>query len=130
MLQVKDKKAIIKKWAPAILMGTIIFLFSSIHGNTIQKTGLGQESIQINAHFFLYFLLSLTFYKATNNILLSIVLSFFYSITDEFHQTFVPGRSFQILDIFVDTIGASLAGLILWKLHSHLPMKLKNWLQN
>lgn len=128
MLPTQVKNSKIKRWIPAITMCLVIFLFSSIHGNTIQKTGLGQESIQINAHFFLYFLLSITFYKATDNIFYAIILSFFYSITDEIHQTFVPGRAFQNLDIFVDTMGASLAGLILWKLHSRLPMKLKNWL--
>ena len=34
-----------------------------------------------------------------------------YAITDEIHQTFVPGRAFQISDILVDSTGA-LIGVI------------------
>ena len=30
----------------------------------------------------------------------------FYATTDEIHQTFVPGRAFQISDILVDSTGA------------------------
>lgn len=37
---------------------------------------------------------------------LAIFGSFFYACTDEFHQLFVNGRSGQLLDIFIDTLGA------------------------
>ena len=37
---------------------------------------------------------------------LAISGSFFYACTDEFHQLFVNGRSGQLLDIFIDTLGA------------------------
>ncbi len=36
------------------------------------------------------------------NPLLSVLLSFGYAITDEIHQIFVPGRSFQLTDLAVD----------------------------
>ena len=36
------------------------------------------------------------------------LMAFMYSITDEIHQLFVPGRAFQIYDIAVDTIGATI----------------------
>ena len=34
-----------------------------------------------------------------------------YSISDEIHQIFVPGRSCELLDVFIDTCG-SLIGII------------------
>lgn len=38
-------------------------------------------------------------------ILFSIVLGETYAITDEIHQFFVPGRSAQIFDVCIDTLG-------------------------
>jgi len=39
------------------------------------------------------------------------LLSFLYACSDEFHQTFVPGRAGQFKDVLIDTAGA-LIGLI------------------
>jgi VanZ family protein len=43
------------------------------------------------------------------------VLSAFYALSDEIHQVFVPGRTFQLLDLGLDFTG-SLAGLWLYVL--------------
>mgnify|MGYP001948405098 CR=1 FL=1 len=40
-------------------------------------------------------------------ILLSIFLAFLYACSDEVHQLFVAGRSGQVSDVLLDTIGAS-----------------------
>ena len=40
------------------------------------------------------------------SILLAIGISFLYACSDEIHQLLVPGRSGQIKDVFLDTIGA------------------------
>lgn len=39
------------------------------------------------------------------------VLAVLYAISDEWHQTFVPGRNGQALDVLIDAAGA-LAGLV------------------
>ena len=39
------------------------------------------------------------------NPILSVLISFGYAITDEIHQLFVPGRSFQLIDLTVDLGG-------------------------
>ena len=41
-----------------------------------------------------------------------IVVAAAYSLTDEFHQLFVPGRHASLLDCGLDTIGAALAMLV------------------
>lgn len=41
-----------------------------------------------------------------NIIFYSVLSSFLYACSDEFHQTFIPGRSAQIEDIVTDTLGA------------------------
>lgn len=40
-------------------------------------------------------------------------LTVFYVMTDEFHQTFVPGRSGEIRDVLIDSVGA-LTGYIIF----------------
>ena len=43
---------------------------------------------------------------------LAVLFSALYACTDEFHQLFVPGRTGQIFDVFVDTLGATFGCLI------------------
>jgi VanZ family protein len=44
-------------------------------------------------------------------ILVSILFVCLYAITDEFHQTFVPGRSGEVRDVLIDT-AAGAAGVL------------------
>jgi VanZ family protein len=37
----------------------------------------------------------------------AIAISSLYGVTDEYHQLFVPGRTFDVRDIFADTLGAA-----------------------
>ena len=43
----------------------------------------------------------------------SLGTAFLYSVSDEIHQSFVPGRSCELRDVFIDTSGALLSILIL-----------------
>lgn len=72
------------------------------------------------AHIIEYFILTIFVYFGFNNgfkitakkyLLLSTLISFFYSLTDEAHQYFVPGRNARWVDIGYDGIGV-IAGLI------------------
>lgn len=49
--------------------------------------------------------------------LLSILICIIYATSDEIHQIFVPGRTCQIKDILIDSIG-SITGIYLYKLIS------------
>ena len=45
-----------------------------------------------------------------------------YAVTDEFHQSFVPGRYPDVRDVLVDTAGALVAVLLLrWRLARRNP---------
>ena len=50
--------------------------------------------------------------KLKSNYMLSLCISFLYACSDEFHQLFVPGRSGQIKDVLIDTLGALLAVIV------------------
>lgn len=41
--------------------------------------------------------------------LLAVMLAVAYGVTDEFHQSFVPGRSPDVADLVADAVGAGLA---------------------
>jgi VanZ family protein len=40
-----------------------------------------------------------------------------YGVTDEIHQSFVPGRFGKVRDVVIDTVGAGAAAFVLWKKH-------------
>jgi VanZ family protein len=44
----------------------------------------------------------------------SLALAAAYSLTDEFHQIFVPGRHASLFDCGIDTIGAAIAMLLVY----------------
>ena len=44
--------------------------------------------------------------------LISIIFCFIYALSDEYHQTFVFGRSGQFIDVLIDTFGAILGCVI------------------
>ena len=60
--------------------------------------------------------------KALKIALLTAIL---YGISDEFHQSFTPGREPALRDVIFDTIGASIAVYFIWKLLPKAPLKLR-----
>jgi VanZ family protein len=44
----------------------------------------------------------------------SVVASLLYGISDEYHQTFVPGREGRVFDVGIDTVGACAAMVVDW----------------
>lgn len=46
--------------------------------------------------------------------LLSIAIAVLYGVWDEWHQTFVPGRSADVSDLIADGIGAAIAVGVAW----------------
>ena len=71
------------------------------------------------AHFFEYaalgFLIGCAFFLSRRRFspITAVICSALYSISDEIHQYFVPGRACRIFDVGVDTLGALTGTLIL-----------------
>ena len=69
--------------------------------------------VRKGAHFCIYLLLGFLMlslireYKVLDwkMMFLAFVICFFYACSDEFHQLFVPGRSGNIIDIGIDSLG-------------------------
>lgn len=89
------------------------FSSSSEVFNYINNSGFIMFVIRKSAHMFLYFVLSILVYllskSMTNEFTISVKISMFVSIiyaaTDEIHQLYVVGRSGQLKDVWIDSIG-------------------------
>lgn len=104
----------------------LIYALSSINGEVVNRSIVGNEPSEISGHFILFIILCIAFFNATKDIPLSIVMTISYAVFDELHQLATPGRSCSIFDLGVDTLGAIISGIFLWKLLPALPKKLKN----
>lgn len=62
-----------------------------------------------------------------NLAVVAFILTFLYGMSDEYHQTFVPGRTGTIRDILIDGLGAGIAWWLLWKWLPKAPKRLRNW---
>jgi len=88
----------------------LIFGLSSVHGSDVPG------DFSTLAHFGVYAVLGgLYLYALPRGIrpwhaaALAVLLASLYGITDEFHQSFVPGRVPDVADWLVDTAGALVA---------------------
>ena len=80
------------------------------------------------AHFTEYLIFCLLWINALNKsnvkhkYLLAILFSIIYAISDEYHQTFISGRSGQLLDVLIDSSGV-ITGSIINKLLNKIRKK-------
>ena len=83
-----------------------------------QLIGSVEVYIRKTAHFTIYFLLGLSalgFYFTFEKLAvlsrfgLSFLTGSLYAVTDEIHQIYIPGRSGEVRDVFIDSAGVLLA---------------------
>lgn len=91
------------------------------------------KPVRKSAHFFLYFVLGILIINLFKSfelfnyktILLAVLLCFLYAWSDEIHQLFIKGRSCEVRDILIDTIG-SLSGISVYYLFSKISIRKTN----
>ena len=90
---------------------------------------IGHETFRSMAHGLEYCGLSVllfnAFYQTTRKpqVILPLIISIFYSLTDETHQIFIDGRAFQFTDLAVDALGSAVgvtAGYLIYKIFNHI----------
>lgn len=105
-----------KYWLPFIIWVLVIYSFSS--SPTVKTSEIHWEDFVVKktAHVIEYFIFSLLLYRGLINskvrfekaINIAIVGAFIYGLTDEWHQSFTPGREPRLRDVLIDTAGAIL----------------------
>lgn len=102
---------ILPRWLPAFLMMLIIFLFSAQPASELPSLSWADWLIKKGGHIVGYTFLAFSYWYALrmqqNRSWLVWLLTLAYALTDEFHQSFVPGRNPSLWDVLVfDHIGA------------------------
>ncbi len=103
----------------ALLWMALIFWFSSQPTLFALPGGLLDTIFKKSAHALAYAILwALWWYATKRQTLVAFVLTVAYAISDEYHQTFVPGRHGQWFDVGVDTLGVITAMAVAHFRHS------------
>jgi len=108
-------KKFVYYWLPVILYLSLIFYLSSLSRIEVVETLPTFILKDKLLHLLEYSILAILLYRLLNQykkfqpiaLVLAIILSTLYGLTDELHQLFVPGRFFSIQDLFADFIGSN-----------------------
>ncbi len=95
-------------WIASVIWMGVIFALSSVPGGSMPAGDYGWLG-----HFGVYFVLGGLYFIALKGeqrgwrvVVAAVVLASVYGVTDEFHQSFVPGRMPDPADWAMDTAGA------------------------
>jgi len=120
-------KNVIRSWLPLILWAAIIFYFSSnpdpyrylpaawrsaVPLPTLTNSSAAELLGQL-MHLLEYAVLAFLLVRALHRTLatsqktnsLTIIIAMIFAFSDEVHQLYVPGRAFQVIDLFIDFLG-------------------------
>ena len=106
---------------PAIIVMVLIFIASATPGSELPRFGFWDIFVKKGGHMLGYALLTAAYFHALNNgrsitrfqLIVAVCLAILYAATDEWHQSFTPGRTSSIRDVCIDAVGGFI-GLALW----------------
>jgi VanZ family protein len=134
----------LRNWFPVFLWASLIFFFSTDVFSSANTAGAFEPILQqifpqltpdyiehIHAvfrklgHFTEYFVFGGLLWRALHSqdvagtrsrrLALSLAITVIYAVSDEWHQSFVPSRTANVIDVLIDTIGG-LCGIWSFKL--------------
>ena len=122
--KVRAKLRVGGRLLPALFTASIIFAISHIPSEQIDLPSGGKLEttlvrLDVAYHLIIFLILSISICfgiraRSTRTLLLSALIATAYGISDEFHQLFIRGRDAQIIDMFINCLGATL-GSGIWK---------------
>jgi VanZ family protein len=104
-----------RRWLMVIVWAGVIFFLSSRPQDEFPDLGLLSELASMVAHFVVYAVLMLFLQRALRHdsamspgraLAVGLALVAVYALSDEYHQSFVPGRQPDPLDWLTDMTGA------------------------
>lgn len=106
-------------WGPVLVVMALIFTASSMSDPGAPPGGLSDKG----AHIISYAALGASLIRALaggrsaamtpRRILLAIAFATLYGVSDEVHQSFVPDRTPDVMDLAADALGATAGAIIL-----------------
>ena len=117
----KIKIVELRKWLPALLTMGVIFWFSSQPSSELPNFDWADKLVKKSGHVFEYAILAFWVWYAlgmeVDRRWLAWLLAILYAATDEYHQSFVPGRYPSVWDVLIfDNFGALIG---LWLANKH-----------
>ena len=118
-----DRRARLIRWLLVLLAMTVIFVLSAQPGLRISDDPGVDGPLRHFAHVVAYAVLAGLVVLALARSRqrpgpalagLAVALAVVYGVTDEFHQSFVPGRTSHAIDVVYDAIGAVVGVSVVW----------------
>ena len=108
--------AALRLWLPVLAWAGMIFAFSSVPD---LGTGLGAWDLVLRklGHVAEFAVLGALLLRAARDERIALAAGIAYAVSDELHQSFVPGRIGSPLDVLIDAVGVAL-GVVLWRRHA------------
>jgi len=134
-----EKRKIYLVYVPLVLYWIILFTATSLPAAHVPSFAVSDKIKHFSAFFGLSVLLSLTLLYQ-NKVLLfkkyfmaaALIISSFYGLLDEIHQSFVPGRNSEFLDWVADSLGAAAGVLLVYyllKKFEYFPKPANNFIE-
>jgi len=112
----KWERSLALRWLPALAMMAAIFFFSSLPASDLPYFGFWDVLVKKGGHMTGYAMLGLAYYFALPGSLrrgyrfvLALLMALLFSLSDEFHQSFVQGRTSSLVDVGIDMAGTLIA---------------------
>lgn len=117
-----DRVPVAVRWFAVALWAGMIFVLSNQPGLAVSDDRGVDLTLRHLAHIVVYAVLTVLLGWALAGprvpsrrvVVVAGVVAFLYGISDEWHQTFVPSRTGQAVDLIWDGIGVFIGGVILW----------------
>jgi VanZ family protein len=121
---------IIRKWAPVILWMAVIFFLSAQSQLPSPQSRFFDALLEKTGHFLEYAVLAALLVRALtppepriglppwHSFALALLIAGLYALSDEFHQSYVPGRKATWTDVFVDWLGAAAGAALSFRARS------------
>lgn len=115
-------------WFPTLVWAGIIYSFSSLTTPSTSRIFWQDFLVKKSAHVAVYMVLTGLMYRSLKNttnltgnylLLTTLCLVILYAISDEFHQSFTPGREPTLRDAIIDSVSSFVALKIIPKFDKH-----------
>jgi VanZ family protein len=113
-------------WLPFLLWAIVIFNFSASPAKVTSQINWQDFAIKKTAHMIEYAVFTTLLYRALRKSgfdikragYVALAIAILYASTDEYHQSFTPGREPTVRDVIFDATGSVIGLSLIWYYYS------------